>query len=206
MRVAVVEDEAMLRDSLVKVINAEPDLTVGLALADAAELVSKLEHTEVDIVLMDVCTEHNSSGIVACQRVKDRFPDMPVVIMTGLPEMTFVRQARDAGADSFVYKNVSTAELVGVLRSTAEGYSTFPANRSPAAGEPFDLTIEEVEVLRLVCEGRQRKEIARELLVSEGTLKRRISELLLKTGFDSLLKLAVYMVSNGYIVPNIESQ
>lgn len=65
------------------------------------------------------------------------------------------------------------------------------------------LNDEEIAILRLVCETKTRKEIAEELYLSEGTVKRHISEMLAKTGYDSILKLAVHAVSSGYIVPSL---
>ena len=154
---------------------------------------------------MDVCTDNDSSGIVAARHVKGRWPRVRVVIMTGMPDITFVRQTREAGADSFVYKNVGTKDLLAVIRSTMDGYSTFPIPKEAdlAAG---GLTDDEIEVLRLVCEAKSRKEIAAELFLSEGTVKRRISEILVKTGYDSIMKLAVDAVAKGYIVPRLKSE
>ena len=86
-----------------------------------------------------------------------------------------------------------------------DGYSTFPIPKEAdlAAG---GLTDDEIEVLRLVCEAKSRKEIAAELFLSEGTVKRRISEILVKTGYDSIMKLAVDAVAKGYIVPRLKSE
>mgnify|MGYP000003210698 FL=1 len=192
----------MLRESLAMAIDAQEDMQVAGMLADAAEAPDLVERIHPDLVLMDVCTENDSSGIVAAKRIKDQHPEVYVVIMTGMPDITFVQQTRAAGADSFVYKNVSTTELLSVIRSTMEGYSTFPA-RPRLATTALNLTDSEVEVLRLVCEAKSRREIASELFLSEGTVKRRISEILAKTGYDSIMKLAVNAVAKGYIVPRL---
>ena len=123
--------------------------------------------------------------------------------MTGLPEITFVERAREAGVDSFVYKNVGTSELLGIIRSTMEGYSTFPLAKRSIIPDGVELTPVEIDILRLVCESKTRKEIAQELYLSEGTVKRHISEILAKTGYDNILRLAVHAVSNGLIVPGM---
>ena len=154
-------------------------------------------------MLMDVCTEDDASGIAAAAQIKRYLPEIRVVVMTGIPEITFIEQARAAGADSFVYKNVSTSELIAIIRSTMEGYSTFPA--AQLGDETLEsLDDEEIRILRLVCENKSRREIADELYLSEGTVKRRISTILAKTGYDSIMKLAVHAVSDGYIVPNLK--
>ncbi|MFT3875887.1 MAG: response regulator transcription factor [Propioniciclava sp.] len=205
-RIIVVEDQTILRESLVAAIDGEPDLEVIASLADAADAVELAERLRPDLMLMDVYTDHGSSGIVAARRIKASQPGVYVVIMTGMPEITFVRQARDAGADSFIYKNVGTGELLGVLRSTRDGYSTYPRDTIPTRFGAAGLTDDEIEILRLACEAKSRKEIAAELYLSEGTVKRRISEMLAKTGYDHILNLAVDAVSDGYIAPRIERE
>lgn len=192
----------MLRDSLTMAIDAQPDMEVVGALADATDAQDLVARSHPDLALLDVCTENDSSGISAARRIKQAFPSVRVVVMTGMPDITFVEQAREAGADSFVYKNVGTAELLAILRSTMEGYSTFPSRPEGDALASL-LDDEETEVLRLVCEAKSRREIAAELFLSEGTVKRRISGILAKTGYDSIMKLAVDVVSKGAIVPRL---
>lgn len=153
---------------------------------------------------MDVCTENDSSGIVAARKIKEAHPETRVIIMTGIPEITFIEQARDAKADSFVYKNVGTSDLLSIVRSTMEGYSTYPAQKQSVFSGTAALTDIEIDILRLVCETKTRKEIAAELYLSEGTVKRHISEILAKTGYDNILRLAVHAVSSGLIVPNMD--
>lgn len=144
MRVLLVEDETMLRESLAHTLNSEFDIEVVETLGDAANVMEVLCSTPVDIILMDVCTEGGSSGIVAAKKAKEEFPEIRIVIMTGLPEMTFVDLAKEAGVDSFIYKNVGTSELLGVLRSTLEGYSTYPTKRPIAMVDDFRFDSEEI--------------------------------------------------------------
>ena len=155
---------------------------------------------------MDVCTENNSNGIAAARTIKEAHATVKVVIMTGIPEITFVEQAKKASVDSFVYKNVGTNELIYILRSTMEGYATFPQQAPSLFSGNAMLTDVEMGVLRLVCKTKTRKEIAAELYMSEGAVKRHISEILAKTGYDSILRLAVHAVANGNIVPKVNNE
>lgn len=200
MRVVIAEDQAMLLDSLALAIEAQGDMTVVGRLADASLALDVVSRQRADLVLMDVCTQDGNSGISATRRIKELLPDVRVVVMTGVPEVTFVEQARAAGADSFVYKNVSTAELLSVMRSTMDGYMTFPRPRcdAPTGVDALDET--EMAILRLVCEAKSRREVAAELCLSEGTVKRHVSEILAKTGYDSILRLAVNVVADGSVV------
>lgn len=203
IKVVIVEDQTMLRDSLSFAFASQPDIEVVRALADASFTLQAVEETDANCALLDVCTENDSSGIVAARRIKEAHPEVKVVVMTGMPEITFISQAREAGVDSFVYKNMGTNELMGVVRSTMEGYSTYPHAKQSVFSDAAALTEIEVDILRLVCETKTRKEIAEELYLSEGTVKRHISEILAKTGYDNILRLAVHAVSNGLIVPKL---
>ena len=204
MRVVIVEDQAMLRDSLALAIDAQDDMQVVGKTPDAEQALDLVRRQSADLVLMDVCTQGGRSGITATRAIKEALPNVRVVVMTGLPEVTFAEQARAAGADSFVYKNIGTAELLGVMRATCEGYATFPrgAGATPTGIDSLNET--EMDILRLVCEAKSRNEIAAELCLSEGTVKRHVSEILAKTGYDSILRLAVNAVADGSIVPNLK--
>lgn len=111
MRLLIVEDEVILRDSLAKSLGKERDVEAVFTLADAFDVVDVVAAKDIDIILMDVCTENDSSGLVAAQKVKEAYPDVRIVIMTGMPEVSFVKQAREVGAESFIYKNVSLSYL-----------------------------------------------------------------------------------------------
>ena len=115
-----------------------------------------------------------------------------------------IDQAREAGVDSFVYKNVGIDELFAVMRSTLAGYCTFPKPPESIFSGTAALDDVELSILRLACEVKSRREIAAELFMSEGTIKRRISEILSKTGYDNIMRLAVRAVTEGSIVPNME--
>lgn len=204
--VLIVEDQAILRESLARSIADQPDMTVAAAISDASCALDIVRERHPDMILMDVCTEHDSSGIVAAAHIKEEAPECRIVIMTGMPEITFIEQARAAHVDSFVYKNVGTSDLLGIIRSTMEGYSTFPRAQQSIFSDAAALTDVEVDILRLVCETKTRKEIAQELFLSEGTVKRHISEILAKTGYDNILRLAVHAVSSGLIVPKMRDE
>ena len=106
-----------------------------------------------------------------------------------------------------VYKNVGIGELMAVMRSTASGYQTFPQKTPDSIfSGTASLTDVEIQILRLTCEAKTRKEIAAELYMSEGTVKRRIGEILAKTGYDNILRLAVHAVAEGNIVPGLNDE
>ena len=111
--IVIVEDQGILRESLACTLNLQEDMQVARALSDAADALDVVRETNANLALLDVCTENGSSGIAAAKQIREACPDTKIVIMTGMPEITFIEQAKLAGADSFVYKNVGTEELLG---------------------------------------------------------------------------------------------
>ncbi len=205
MRIVIVEDQTILRESLAHAIDSQADMNVVGKLADAALAPDAAIRLKADLVLMDVCTENDSSGIAATRKIKQERPEIKVIVMTGMPEVTFIDQSKEAEADGFVYKNIGTDDLMGIIRSTMDGYSTFPRHASGMFSGASALTDIEMEILRLVCKTKTRKEIASALYLSEGTLKRHISEILAKTGYDNILRLAIHAVASGAVVPTIRA-
>ncbi len=201
IRMILVEDQQILLDSLYDSLSMTPDLDIVAKTINAAEILSLCEYYKPDLVLMDICNEEGHMGISETVRLKEKMPGIKVILMTAMPDMSFVHDAKEAGADSFVYKNVSKDELVKSIRSTMQNYNTFPADQNaPSAG--LDLTEREEEILRLVCQGQSRKEISETLFLSENTVRNNINKILTKTGFDSIAQLAIFAVSKGYIVPD----
>jgi DNA-binding NarL/FixJ family response regulator len=123
--------------------------------------------------------------------------------MTALPEITFIEEARKAGAHSYIYKNAGTEHLFYTIRSTMKGLGLYPGqtDSSPFA---IQFTEKEIAVVRLVCQGLSRSEMVKELGISESMLKPIITSILDKTGFESIMKFAVYAVGRGLIVPSAD--
>ena len=198
IRIMIVEDQTMVRDALKGSLAGAGDFSVVASIADAALAPLYCERVKPDLVLMDICTENDSNGLDAAALIKQKFPAVKVIMMTGLPEVTFVERARAAGADSFVYKDASMAELERLIRETCAGHGSYPREREKELN--FDeLTRREKEVLRLICEGMSRKEICDALGITINSVKTHLANILSKTGYESVAKLAIYAVSHGFI-------
>lgn len=202
INILVIEDQKLLRDSLKNSINNETDMKVIAESDDSslAELLCKKHNP--DLILMDICTANNSNGIEATAQIKKNNPDIKIIIMTGIPEITFLNEAKKAGADSFIYKDISITDLVSSIRNTFSNYSIFPEKETKNLLSDANLTQKELEILKLVCEAKSRKEISSELHLSESSVKSYITNILSKTNFDSISRLAIYAVSNNFIFPN----
>jgi DNA-binding NarL/FixJ family response regulator len=205
VKILIVEDQTMLLDSLEYLINGQDDMEVVDGTDDAANALELCRKLKPDMVLMDVVTKNNSSGIAYTAQIRKEFPEIKIVIMTGLPDITFSEEAKKAGAHSFIDKNIGNEHLFHVIRNTMKGFSIYSghADRQPFA---YQFTEKEIAVIRMVCQGIARDEIAKKLDVSESMIKQHITSILDKTGFDSISKFAIYAVGQGLIVPDIHSQ
>ena len=201
IKILIVEDQAMLRDSLEHIIGEQPDMEVAGTAVDASKTPDLCRKLKPDLVLMDVVTENDANGITWAAQIRQKMPDIKIVIMTSLPEITFVDEAKKAGVHSYIYKNAGNEHLFYVIRSTMKGHGIYPG---PETRPPFaeQFTEKEIAVVRMVCQGKSRSEMIKELDISESTIKPIITSILDKTGFDSISKFAVYAVGRGLIVPD----
>jgi DNA-binding NarL/FixJ family response regulator len=189
----------MLRESLEYLISGQSDMEVVGTSDDASKAPELCRQLKPDLVLMDVVTANDSNGIKYAAEIRKELPNIKIVIMTSLPEITFLDEARKAGVHSYIYKNSGNKHLFYVIRSTMEGIGIYPgATDSPA----YNFTDREISIIRLVCQGKTREEIARELGISEFNLRTNITSILDKTGFDSITKFALYAVSRDLIIPD----
>ena len=203
IKILIVEDQVIMRDSLENLINGQEDMCVVGSIGSASKALEICKKSSPDLVLMDVCTENNESGIAAAAKIHTQYPEIKIVIMTGMPEITYMESSKKAGVDSFLYKNVKSETMLATIRSTMDGYGTFPREAPSVLPGNLSFTDTEIAILRLVCEAKNRKEIARELAMSEGSVKAVITDILNKTGYDSIMRFAVFAVAKGYINPYV---
>ncbi|MCL2010442.1 MAG: response regulator transcription factor [Synergistaceae bacterium] len=200
-KILIVEDMTLLRDTLTNTVNGQEDMRVIGVTSDAAEALDLCRKLEPDLALIDVVTEGKCSGIAAASEIRRELPDVKIVIMTAMPEITFIDAARKAGAHSFVYKNSDSRHLLHVIRSTLSGNGIFPCAGDDILSKAR-FSDAEMAIIRLVCQGKSRSEMAAALSLSESRIKQLVTGILNKTGFENILKFSVYAVAHGFIVPD----
>ncbi|MDO5695820.1 MAG: response regulator transcription factor [Eubacteriales bacterium] len=202
IKVLIVEDHKSMRDALRQMLEQSKEFEVVGEIPGANYALLYCERKKPDVVLMDICTEGNVSGLDATRMIRKELPDIKVVIMTAFDEVSFLPRARDAGAHAFIYKRRSLEYFSEVIRGVMEGKTFFPEAASitfPTGETP--LTRREMDVLRCICKHMTNKEIAEELFISENTVKYHKSNMLAKTGFSNSVDLAFHMILNGWINP-----
>lgn len=205
-RVLIVEDQRMPRENMERTISESGKYVLAASVngADVAFVICRQQ--QIDLVLMDVCTIGNKDGIEAAAEIKAAFPDIKIIIVTSMLEVSYLSRARAAGVDSFWYKDISPEALIDVIDRTMAGEHIFP-DKTPKVrlglAESTDLTAREIEVLRLVCDGLEYSEIAQALDISERTAKYHVSNILSKTGYTNKTRLAIAVTNKKFIIPSI---
>lgn len=205
IKIIVIDDHVLLRDMITDTLNSENDFEVVGVSDDAKNALDLCADLKPNILLMDVCTANNSNGISYAKLVKEKYPDIKIIIMTGVLDINFIKESKNAGIESFIYKSISKPSLIATVRNTADGYSMYPNSNSDSKNNILlKLTDKEVQVLTLYCKLLDKDEVAEALSISPRTLKSYIHSIYEKTGFNNLNKLAIYCVSNDLIVANLE--
>ena len=125
-QVLIVEDQKMIRESLENLVAQADDLSPAGSLSCAALAEQYCMRGNIDLILMDVCTENDESGFVAAEKIKKRFPSIKIIIITSMLDYSYLDKARKAGAESIWFKDVSAEELLSVIKRTIDGESVYP--------------------------------------------------------------------------------
>jgi len=208
IRVLVVDDHAVVRTGLRRILDAEKDIeTVGEAPNAERALFEALE-LKPDIVLLDVVMP-GKSGIEAMPGLLTALPDTRVLVLSMQDDPRYVREAFEAGASGYVLKEAADTEVVGAVRAVANGERyVHPAlgarlvaaeseERKRAASDP--LSEREREVLRLLALGHTNQEIAAQLYISVRTAETHRAHIMRKLGLASRAELVRYALDNGMI-------
>jgi two-component system NarL family response regulator len=209
IRVLVVDDHALFRRGLQMVLEQEDDIEVVGEAGDGAEAVEKVADTIPDIVLMDVRMPKRG-GIDACTAIKDAVPSAKIIMLTISDEEADLYDAIKAGASGYLLKEISIEEVATAIRAVNEGQSLISPSMASKLLTEFAsmikrgderqqlptprLTDREMEVLKLVAKGMNNRDIAKQLFISENTVKNHIRNILEKLQLHSRMEAVVYAV------------
>lgn len=203
LNVLIVEDDPMARQLLEIYINSSEKYhhVQSIECAAFAEFCCRTNH--VDIILMDVCTAMNPSGLDAAEKIKKNFPGIKVIIITSQPECSFLDKAHNIGVDSFWYKSEKAEDILDIMDRTIEGRKVYPESTpSLRIGDTFsdNFSKRELEVLRELVAGESDAAISEKLFMSIRTVKTHIHNMKEKTGFRNRTELAVRARESGLII------
>jgi DNA-binding NarL/FixJ family response regulator len=203
IRVLIVDDQVLIRDGLRSLLSAQPDLEVVGDAEDGAaaiELIHQLTQADQapDVVLLDIRMPV-MDGVAATEQIVTKFPDCRVLILTTFDDEEYVSQAVRHGARGYLLKGTPAIDLAMAIRSIYQGYSYLgpglmaKALSPPASGNlESDLTPREQQVLQLLAQGCENREIANSLGISERTVKNHITNILTRLGLKNRTQAALW--------------
>ncbi len=211
IRVLIVDDHEVVRKGLRTFLSLHDDIEIVGEAADGQAAVELTARLAPDVILMDLVMPR-LDGITATKRIHELQPGVQIIALTSFTEDDKIIPVIQAGATSYLLKDVSADVLVEAIRAVHRGERRLhpeairtlmervakPPAPSPAAGS---LTARELEVLALVAQGKHNSEIAEALVISEKTAKMHISNILGKLGLEDRTQMAIYAIQNRLVDP-----
>lgn len=201
--VLIVEDQDMPRELFEIYINSSDKFNHLLSISNASAALAVCRNNQVDLILMDVLTELGHSGLDAAEEIKKEFPKIKIVIVTSMPEYSWLERARKIGVDSFWYKDGQKESILDVMERTMAGENIYP-DETPLIHigntTNHDFTERELEILKELTTGDTNTAIAERLHISLPTVKSHIQHLMEKTGFKTRTELVSEARSLGIVI------
>jgi len=202
VRVLLVDDHAIVREGLRALLEEEGGFAVAGEAADGERAVAAAHELAPDVILMDLLMP-GVDGLEALRRIRAADSEARVLVLTSAQDDRAVRQAIDAGAVGFLFKDVSRRDLVRAVRDAAAGRPTLHPEaqrvlmKRPERSPLDELTPRERSVLELIAQGRSNRQIALRLELTEGTVKGYVSTILDKLGVQDRTGAALFAVRHG---------
>jgi DNA-binding NarL/FixJ family response regulator len=215
VRVLVVDDQRLLRDGIASLLEIQEGINVVGTAASGEEALERALVLCPDVILMDVRMP-GMDGVAATQRILRQLPTCHILMLTTFDDDEYVREALRVGASGYLLKDIPASDLARSVHAAHKGiYQLDPAIAAKvvsaiarvAPGAPaeediskqIDITAREIDVLRLIAQGATNREIATQLVISEGTVKNHISNLLGRLGLRDRTQAAIYAREHGLL-------
>ena len=215
IRILIADDEKLLRESLKSIIETDAEIKVEGCVENGAEAFRFSKELAPDVVLMDVRMPE-CDGVEGTRLIKRFDSNIKVVMLTTFGDEESILRAVENGADGYVLKDVTPDELIDVIKNAAHGFLVFSGKAGSALRRGFGmrdrpteeggkqeasalLRESELEILRLIAEGKSNREIAQRVFLSEGRVKNIVSEILAKLGLKDRYQLLSFAYRNSLI-------
>jgi two-component system, NarL family, response regulator LiaR len=215
IQVMLVDDHAMVRAGIKVLLEQMPDLHVVGEAANGFQAIELVKQLQPDVILMDLSMP-GMDGIEAIQRILAILPRQHILVLTGFLDEERLIQAIQAGAQGCVDKTIPPEELVQAIRDVCSGKPSLSSglawhilrgmNGNEIRQQKDRLSEREIEVLRLMTQGKLDEEIAQELVLTEVTIRTHISRILTKLGLENRVQAALYGLRSGLVSISETSQ
>jgi DNA-binding NarL/FixJ family response regulator len=207
--IVLVDDHALFRQGIKKIIEEVDDLQVVGEAKDGLELLELLKEMSPALVILDISMP-NLRGLEAAREIKGLYPHTKILLLTMHKKKDFLQQGVEAGVDGFLVKEDADTELLQAVQAIRKGekfysplLSTRLADLARHRGQADPLTKREKEIAKLLAEGKSSKEIAQLLYISIFTVRRHRDNIMRKLDLKGLADLVRYAMEQGYTSGNI---
>ena len=208
IKIAIADDQSLIRDGLKLILEMEEDMEVVGTAENGDEAYELVVKVRPEVVLMDIRMPI-CDGVLGTKRISEHFPDTKIIILTTFSDDSYIFEALKSGARGYLLKDVKSEELADSIRMVMKGgmlihpeaaakvvkglsnvHSEETLNEEPKKVD--ELTIREIEIVKLIGNGKTNKEISKELFISEGTVKNHVTNILSKLYLRDRTQLAIY--------------
>lgn len=201
--VLIVEDQAMPAQLFEHFVRTSEKYELAASIDSAAFAEVYCMGEKIDLILMDVVTADGASGLDAAEKIKAKYPEIKIVIVTSMPECSYIKRAKKIGAEGFWYKETSKEPVLSLMDRVMNGEKVYPDGlQSVKLGLAFstEFTDRELTILREITGGFSNQEIAEKYGIALNTVKNHVANMLLKTGFRNRIELAVRAREAGVVI------
>lgn len=205
--VIIVEDNIYMQNHFVNMISADGDFNISATVRDAFDAEKLCESGNIDLVLMDVQTLYNHSGLAAGKRIRQLGTGTRIVVVTSLIDPDVLAKSKAGCADSLWYKDYGDRQLMDVIKRTLSGEQIFP-DSSPDIElndmHSAEISPRQIEILRRFVKGLTYDEIASELKISKNGVRWNLDRIVEKGGFNNKHELLAAVIENKLIVTTLK--
>ena len=208
IRILTVDDHPLLREGIAFLVKSQPDMELIAEASDGMEAIEQFRRHRPDITLMDLRMP-NLNGTEAISRIRNEFPDAKIIVLSTYGGDVQVLRAIKAGARGYIVKGHVHRELLDAIRSVHAGHKRIPPEiAAELADHAADdqLSLREIDVLRLIGEGNANKQIADKLSIGETTVKNHISNIFSKLGANDRAHAVTIALQRGIIELDIRQR
>jgi DNA-binding NarL/FixJ family response regulator len=223
IKVMIVEDQELIRQSLEIILSNKKNINVVGTAKDGLEAVQLCDTLRPDLILLDIRMP-KMDGVAACKIIKERYPDIKIIVLTTFDDDEYVFNAIKYGASGYLLKGISIEELLNAINTVWDGGTLITpsiasklvsffsqlakSNITPIAATTEvlssdciqDMPPTECKIIQLISQGFSNKEIASKLFLSEGTVRNNISSILTKLNLRDRTQLAIYYINREVFI------
>ncbi len=198
-KIAIIEDQALVRAALCALLNLESKLKVVAQAENGKHALELIATNTPDLILTDI-EMPEMNGIELTREVKEKFPNIRVVIMTTFSRTGYIRRAMEAGADAFILKEAPSTYLIDTIQKVMLGKKVIDPELALSALDDLDpLTEKERKALYFAGQGLKTKEIAKKLFLTEGTVRNYLSEAISKLNASNRIDAVRIAQQKGWL-------